>query len=160
MCLGLHILLAISFLDYPQIESWYDVNYNSLTVCSGQLISQRYCFVRFEISGNLSFCLLRSLTSFDGKVTTRIVSDLVQKKYEILRHLRITKPIFILLVIFDRSHHVNCRFHGDCVYMTRTFSYLIFRPYIFAKFAACDIALKIYLFTSFLTTSWKATHIF
>ena len=26
----------------------------------------------FEISGNLSFCLLRSLTSFDGKVTTPV----------------------------------------------------------------------------------------
>jgi len=30
-----------------------------------------YLFV-CEISGNLSFCLLRSLTSFDSKVTTRI----------------------------------------------------------------------------------------
>ena len=47
MCQWLLILLGISFLDYPQIESWYDVNYNSPTVCSGQLISQRHCLVRF-----------------------------------------------------------------------------------------------------------------
>ena len=99
MCLCLLILLAISFLDYPQVESWYGVNYNSPTVCSGQLILQRYCLARFEISGNLSFCLLRSLTSFDGKVTTRIVIGFGAKKYEILPHLRITKLIFILLVI-------------------------------------------------------------
>jgi len=43
--------------------------------------------------------LLRSLTSFDGKVATRISIGFGAKKYEILRHLRITKPIFILLVI-------------------------------------------------------------
>jgi len=72
MCQCLLILLSISFLGYTHIESWYDVNYNSPTVCSGQLISQRHCFFRFEISWNRSFCPIRSLASFDSKVTTRI----------------------------------------------------------------------------------------
>ena len=47
MCQCLVILLAISFLDYPQIESWYDVEDNSATVCIEQLIWRRHCLVRF-----------------------------------------------------------------------------------------------------------------
>ena len=72
MCQCLLILLAISFSDYPQIESFTMSTTHLLLFAVDNWFHSDTVWSVFEISGNLSFCLLRSLTSFDGKVTTRI----------------------------------------------------------------------------------------
>jgi len=72
--------IAFAFSFYWRFRFWIIHSSNHDTMSTTHLLlfavdnwfhSDTAWFV-FEISGNLSFCLLRSLTSFDDKVTTRI----------------------------------------------------------------------------------------